>query len=183
MLFKDYTIRMVMTECNPFTEKLNAIVELKEDIGDALPYLNTALKGYSYNDSEKTLVIKRKGHLITIRPLQIAITKLEDENEARVVMEELREIINDTFKRRDEIIPSYVTGSAPQPLQVYKLLPGKNCKECGEQSCFAFAFKLLSGERNIDECPLIFQDEYKDRLVELGEYFPYEERILDGTDI
>ena len=27
-------------------------------------------------------------------------------------------------------------------LQIFKLLPNKNCKECGFQTCLAFAMKL-----------------------------------------
>ena len=39
--------------------------------------------------------------------------------------------------------------------QIYKLLPKTNCKECGESTCMAFATKLISQERKIEECPYL----------------------------
>jgi hypothetical protein len=39
----DYVIRMVRPECNVSSEKLNALVELADDLGHLLPYLNTTL--------------------------------------------------------------------------------------------------------------------------------------------
>ncbi len=32
------------------------------------------------------------------------------------------------------------------PIDVYKLLPKTNCKECGEANCMAFATKVVNGE-------------------------------------
>ena len=40
-----------------------------------------------------------------------------------------------------------------QPLQVYQLLPRTNCKLCGCEGCFAFAFALLSREKRLADCP------------------------------
>ena len=31
-------------------------------------------------------------------------------------------------------------------LQIQKLLPGTNCKDCGSNTCMAFAMKLAAGE-------------------------------------
>ncbi len=33
---------------------------------------------------------------------------------------------------------------AVSPIEVYKLLPRTNCKECGEENCMAFAVKLVN---------------------------------------
>lgn len=42
------------------------------------------------------------------------------------------------------------------PIDVYKLLPRTNCKECGEENCMAFATKLVNREVALDQCrPLI----------------------------
>ena len=43
------------------------------------------------------------------------------------------------------------------PLDVYKLLPKTNCKECGEQNCLAFATKLVSRETTLEECKPILE--------------------------
>ena len=45
------------------------------------------------------------------------------------------------------------------PIDVYKLLPKTNCKECGEENCMAFATKIVNREVNIDQCPPLLKAE------------------------
>lgn len=169
MLLQNYTLRIVLAECNPSSEKVNALVELSEDISEVFPYLNTILKGFQYSDKEKILTVKRKGHLITFRPRQIAITKLEDEKEAREVMEELKQVVNETNENKDHIKPAYTSKSVPRPTEIFKLLPGTNCKECGVPTCFAFAFKLTNNELEWKQCPLLLTEEFEANRHKLSE--------------
>jgi len=169
MLIKDYQLRIVLSDCNPSSQKVNALVDLSEDISEMLPYLNTALKGLQYFEEEKILTVKKGGRLITFRPRQIALTKLEDENEAREVMEELKQILNETYANRDHIQPTYTTRPVLRPLEVFKLLPGGNCKECGEATCMAFALKLVNNEIELQKCPLLFTKEFETNRLKLIE--------------
>jgi ArsR family metal-binding transcriptional regulator len=167
MFIKDYQLRIVLSDCNPSSQKVNAIADLSEDITEILPYLNTALKGLHYFEEEKILTIKRKGRLITFRPRQIALTKLEDENEARSVMEELKQIVNEIYANKDHIKPTYTSRPAVRPLEVFKLLPGKNCKECGETTCMAFALKLVNDDLELERCPLLFTKEFETNRLKI----------------
>ena len=38
-------------------------------------------------------------------------------------------------------------------LQIQKLLPKTNCKECGSNTCLAFALRLAAKKANLSECP------------------------------
>jgi acetyl-CoA decarbonylase/synthase complex subunit gamma len=38
-------------------------------------------------------------------------------------------------------------------LQVFKLLPNTNCRECGYPTCLAFAMKLAAGKESLEKCP------------------------------
>ena len=40
-------------------------------------------------------------------------------------------------------------------LDIYKLLPRKNCKECGDPTCLTFAMKLAAGKADIELCPYL----------------------------
>jgi len=167
MFIKDYQLRIVLSDCNPSSQKVNAIADLSEDITEILPYLNTALKGLHYFEEEKILTIKKKGRLITFWPRQIALTKLEDEDEARGVMEELKQIVNETYANKDHIKPTYTSRTTLRPLEVFKLLPGKNCKECGETTCMAFALKLANDELELERCPLLFTNEFETNRLKI----------------
>lgn len=50
-------------------------------------------------------------------------------------------------------------------IQIYKLLPQTNCKECGEPTCLAFAMKLAAGKADIALCPYV-SEEAKSKLSE-----------------
>ncbi|NLP37776.1 MAG: acetyl-CoA decarbonylase/synthase complex subunit gamma [Firmicutes bacterium] len=50
-------------------------------------------------------------------------------------------------------------------LDIFKLTPRKNCKECGFPTCMAFAMKVASGAVEIEKCPYI-SDEAKAKLSE-----------------
>ena len=38
-------------------------------------------------------------------------------------------------------------------LQVFKLLPNTNCRECSYPTCLAFAMKLAAGKESLEKCP------------------------------
>lgn len=44
---------------------------------------------------------------------------------------------------------------ALKALDIYKLLPKKNCKECGDPTCLTFAMKLAGGKTDVELCPYL----------------------------
>ena len=50
-------------------------------------------------------------------------------------------------------------------LDIFKMSPKKNCKECGSPTCMAFCMKVAQGAVEIDKCPY-FSDEAKAMLNE-----------------
>src|SRR5512133_3690870 len=63
-------------------------------------------------------------------------------------------------------------------IQIYKLLPQTNCKDCGDPTCLAFAMKLAAGKAELSACPHVSEAAKAQlaeasappiRVVELGE--------------
>jgi len=50
-------------------------------------------------------------------------------------------------------------------IQIYKLLPQTNCKECGFPTCLAFAMKLAAKQVELGACPYV-SEESKKQLAE-----------------
>jgi acetyl-CoA decarbonylase/synthase complex subunit gamma len=50
-------------------------------------------------------------------------------------------------------------------IQIYKLLPQTNCKECGFPTCLAFAMKLAAKQVELSSCPYV-SEESKKQLAE-----------------
>ncbi|MFW9793843.1 MAG: acetyl-CoA decarbonylase/synthase complex subunit gamma [Candidatus Thorarchaeota archaeon] len=58
----------------------------------------------------------------------------------------------------------------PGPLEIYPLLPGTNCKECGEANCMAFATKMAEHTVKLKACTPLYEDQkYAKKLVKLEE--------------
>jgi acetyl-CoA decarbonylase/synthase complex subunit gamma len=53
------------------------------------------------------------------------------------------------------------------PIDVYKLLPKINCKECGVDNCMAFATKIVNREINIEQCPPLLKKENEKAYAKL----------------
>src|SRR3974390_1997666 len=50
-------------------------------------------------------------------------------------------------------------------IEIFKMLPKTNCKECGFPTCLAFAMALASGKAELDKCPYV-SEEVKEKLAE-----------------
>jgi acetyl-CoA decarbonylase/synthase complex subunit gamma len=49
-------------------------------------------------------------------------------------------------------------------LEIYKMLPQTNCKDCGFPTCLAFAMKLAAKQVELEDCPHV-SDETKEKLA------------------
>jgi len=50
-------------------------------------------------------------------------------------------------------------------IEIFKMLPKTNCKECGFPTCLAFAMALASGKAELDKSQYV-SDEVRDKLAE-----------------
>ena len=167
MLLKSYTLRIVPPEHNSLAHTVNAIAELSDDISEALPYLNTVVKGCCYHPEARVLGFVKDDKRITLYPRQIIVTNLKDEREARKVLESVKQLINGAYVRRGAIDPSYLMGDEVTVLTVYRLLPGTNCQECGEPTCLHFAIKLAKRKADVNDCAPLFSEEHNDSREKL----------------
>ena len=138
---------------NPSAKHLRCVAYLDENISDVLPYLNTVLRGHQYITEPPSLTLKFNGKLITIYSQEIAINIVKDTAEADNILEWLKQEINDTWKRRDQIKPSFSVAQKPGILNILKLLPKTNCKECGKPTCMVFALLVTEGKKGPEDCP------------------------------
>ena len=53
---------------------------------------------------------------------------------------------------------------AQSGIQIYKMLPQTNCKDCGFPTCLAFAMKLAAKQADLEKCPHV-SDEAREKLA------------------
>jgi len=169
MLLNSYKITRVLP-CLADPEKIRVIAQISDEIHEVFPYLNATLKGCIYNHPALTLTIKKDGKLFTLHAHHITLAKIEDEKEAEEILKWLKDLINETYEKRDQIEANYSKGEELRALDLYRLLPGTSCKRCGELTCLAFAVKLVGQEIEVVNCTPLFSEEYQEKrkvLLEL----------------
>lgn len=135
-------------------------INVKEDFKEMIPYVAWLIPNSAYNKKMGWITFKKGMRIITIHSDGfVTMTQIKDENEAMEILKEIEQIVNKAYERKDEIDLSKprekVTVSV---MDVYNYLPKTNCKECGEQTCMAFAVKLLNGEKDIKDCKPLFRE-------------------------
>lgn len=168
MLLKDVELTYV-SPCLADPQKIRLKARLSDDISEVMPYLNSVVKGAIYNHHAPNISFHKEFRLITLYPTEMTMIKALNTTDAWQVIEWLKELINKTHEKKDEIEPSYERKRRPHPLQLYTWLPATNCRECGELSCIAFAVLLFSGQQKLERCKPLFTEKYREHKEVLME--------------
>jgi len=172
MLLKGYRKEIFRPECNPQFQSLHCIAHLDEDITEVLPYLNAVLGGHQYLKDPPSLTLKVHGKLITLHSQEIAVNALRDDSEANKILEWLKQEINETWQKRNAVVPNFETPAQPLIFEILKLLPKTNCGECGEPTCMVFASLVAQGVKGPDDCPPL-DEQNKNKLQTYLEQFSF----------
>ena len=150
--------------------KIRLIARIPSDVSELMPYLNAILANASYVKDRPALTFTKGPRLVTVYPRKVTIAKADDLADAEETLAWLCEKINYAREHREEIRPVYEGKIKIKPLDIYGLLPQTNCRECGEQSCLAFALLLLQEKHVLADCgPLRREQKYADKLGRLRE--------------
>lgn len=157
-LIEKFSVELTAPECTPGAEWWAAKVSFEVDISEVLPYLNSELTPTEYHHNARILIWDNDGVRCAFRPHEIAIAPIMDNVTAREMSDEIVSLICDVWNRRVEIEPD-ISGKARPPsiLQILKILPGTNCRECDYATCMAFAAALMQNQTQLKKCPRLSQ--------------------------
>lgn len=170
MLLNGYNLEIFRSKCNSGATTLHCFAHLDDDVGDALPYLNTVLGGFGYIEDPPSLTLKASGKLITIHSRKIAVNALQDTEQAEKIVSWLQREINSAWENRENIEPSKKGAKQPSMMDVLKLLPKTNCGECGETTCMVFAVRVTEGAKDHSNCPALDSDAREKLAVYLAPF-------------
>ncbi len=169
-MLRGYTLEIFRSKCNAEAETLHCFAHLSDDVGPALPYLNTVLGGFAYYPDPPSLTLRSSGKLITIHARKIAVNALQDEEQAEKIVTWLQREINGAWENRDSIVPTTRPSTRPVLFDVLKLLPKTNCRQCGEQTCMVFAARVVEGIKNEEQCPPLAAEQKAALTAYLGRF-------------
>ena len=152
MLIAAYELEVFTPPCHPGAERLTAVAHLPIDICEVLAYLNATLNGAVLTAAGHSLLWKQDGHSVAFHSDRIAVGNMEDREAAIKELDAMIALVNHTWERRGEITPNHEAFERPTAMSLYKLLPGTNCRQCGQPTCWNFALRLASSQAEVAAC-------------------------------
>ena len=148
--------------------KIIVIGKPDRSLDEVIPYLATLPGIIAYNPETLTLTFRRQPGFLTLYPDKVYITQVRDVEEGLEVLVVLKDAINATWEKREDLVAMTAARRAPRWLDILSLLPQTNCKRCGEATCMAFAAALLQRSRSVIDCiPLVSDPAFNDRRATL----------------
>jgi len=159
-LISEYRTQLVEPGCAPGSGRWGVQVNVSGDISAVFPYLNAITKSAWYDHENQILIWREQDQAYALRPNEIRIARASDPAEAQQIAAELVAEVNRTWHDRDNITPRFTQRKRPAIFDIFKLLPGTNCKLCGYVTCLAYAADLCQEKVAVEQCPPLLQPEY-----------------------
>lgn len=163
-----------ITPCIAYPEKIKVIASSSVELEDIIPYLAVTLKnkvrGINYNTNMKNLTFTLRQNRYTVHATKVAITTLDDLNQAKDCLEWIQNEINEAYSQKDKISPLTESTKNITPFELFKYTPKTNCGKCGEATCLAFVSKLCKQRIELSLCPTLQEKEYemkKNKLIKI----------------
>lgn len=99
-----------ITETKPCLGKpglFSCMAEADVDVTEVLPYMNTILERPNYHPSVKSLRFNEDGIDFGLMGNRVHLSGFENLTQAYELFDWLKDLINDTYERKDEITPNY----------------------------------------------------------------------------
>ncbi|MFC1873024.1 (Fe-S)-binding protein [Chloroflexota bacterium] len=158
-LITEYEVELTEPGCTPGSGKLAVAACLKADISGALPYLNAVLTGADYYPEDHLLIFRTENRAFAYAAHEVKVAPFYERHEATAALKNTIDEINNIWARRQEIKPRNTAQNPATVIALFRLLPGQNCRECGYQTCLAFAADLQKKQVALDKCPVVFLPE------------------------
>jgi ArsR family metal-binding transcriptional regulator len=170
-LITEYSFELVEDHHSHGSGRYGARVILPVDISASFPYLNAILEDSIYDHENSILIGFYKRRRYAFRPHEIQAGMVADPSEAPSVVEEAVAMVNQVWSEHERITPSYRERKLPTVYDIYRQLPGTNCRECGYTTCLACAADIRNGVIPPDKCPLLSKPEYAQNMEEIRTLF------------
>jgi ArsR family metal-binding transcriptional regulator len=150
---------VVMAHCVADASKIRLIAHISGNLTEVFPYLNAEMSRATYCRDAGTLTYTDGYRLVSLYAQRLTVAKADELVDAWRTLESIRCLVNDTWRRRSSISPCWEMRRKPPALEIYRRLPGTNCRACGEATCLAFALRLWNGTVKPSLCTPVFSGE------------------------
>ncbi len=161
MLVKGYSDFSVKMEGAPLRtalgveEMLCAHFRLDVDVSPLFPYINNVAEAAAFFDKPLFIRFILDDILVGLHPHHGVAASFADREQALEFLERLLVFLNDIHGRRNDIVPNHKKWKPVAVLDIFRLLPRTNCRECGFDTCLAFAAAVSQQKTSPLDCPAL----------------------------
>lgn len=127
--------------------------QLDQDLSPLFPYINAVADHARFYERPVYIKFVFEKRLCAFYAREGAFTPIGDMAQALDFLSKLFDFIGDIAKRSPGIVPSHKKFKPSSALDIFRLLPGSNCRTCGYTTCMAFAAALSRQFTSIVNCP------------------------------
>jgi DNA-binding CsgD family transcriptional regulator/ArsR family metal-binding transcriptional regulator len=126
--------------------------KLNSDISALFPYINAVAEDAVFHERPVYIKFNLDGVLCGLHPMDGSAGLFENTLQAHEFVERLTAFLNELHQRKGSIRPNPRRHGHVPVLEIFGLLPGSNCGDCGYPTCMAFAAALSRQEADPTQC-------------------------------
>jgi DNA-binding CsgD family transcriptional regulator/ArsR family metal-binding transcriptional regulator len=126
---------------------------LDGDLAPLFPYINAVAKHAQFYEKPVYIKFIFGSRLCAFYPDRGAFTPVRNLAEAMDFLPRLLDYLAEIARRAPELAPNHKKYRPASAVDIYRLLPGTNCRDCGYATCMAFAAALSRQQADISRCP------------------------------
>jgi ArsR family metal-binding transcriptional regulator len=134
------------------SSKLRVEIALGRSIAALIPIMARLIRGGTFVPSVPTLVFEEEHRLVAMAPEEIVISRTDDLLDMWVMVRTSVELMRTAWEHRGKIGPEREPRQGIGAVELFKRLPGINCRQCRCDGCMEFATGLLTARTNITDC-------------------------------
>lgn len=131
-----------------------AYFKFDHDVREVFPFINGAVEKARYQLRPLHIRFVYRKVACTLYPAEGMAAPLRGHDHAIAYIDGLIAFLNDLYARRHDLTPSYKLYQPPvSVVDIVKMLPLTNCRQCGHPTCMAFAAAVRKGKVLPEDCP------------------------------
>ena len=127
------------------------------DISRIFPYINAVAENPIYLNNPIYIQFTHKGFRCALYSDHGLAQFFNGQEQALAFLKDLIGFLNNLYEELDKIRPNHKTYKNLPILEIFRLLPGTNCRKCGFNTCMAFAMAVSKREILPGKCPDIVE--------------------------
>lgn len=131
----------------------SASFRLDQNVSFLFPYINALRDDALCYDQPEHVRFLFNGYRCFLYPDLVAAHFFENKAAAKGFIADLIDFLNNIDAQKNRIRPNFEKIKQVPVIDILRLLPKTNCRECGFLTCMAFAAAVARGKTMADKCP------------------------------